>query len=474
MLEPVRRRWHSGARLWPDTLVMARIDIASLAAFRILFGLLMAIAVVRVMALGWVDEFYVRPTFHFTWDLFPWVRPLPGRLMHLHFGALALLAFAVAAGLHYRLCAGLFFVGFTYVELIDKTVYLNHYYLASLLSGLLVVLPAHRAWSVDALRRPVLRASTVPAWTVNLLRFQIAVVYLFAGLAKLNTDWLVYAQPLRIWLSARSDVPVIGSSFAQPWVAYAFSWFGAAYDLGIVFLLLQRRTRVGAYLTVVFFHAMTAWLFPIGMFPWIMIGATLIFFPPDWPRRWLGQARAPTPAEAATGVPSRIVAALLAVYAAVQIVLPLRAYWPGTDPEWTYRGFNFSWRVMIVEKAGYTELVASDRARGRRWLVPMRDYITERQEKMMAQDPFMVRTLARHVAEDMGAHGVKFPEVRAESFAALNGRPLQRLIDPRVDLARPSPPDWIMPLNRDPPESQVDVGSSDGCSSPASDLRFSK
>ena len=28
-------------------------------------------------------------------------------------------------------------------------------------------------------------------------------------------------------------------------------------------------------------------------------------------------------------------------------------------------------------------------------------------------------------------------EVRAESFAVLNGRPVQRLIDPRVDLASP-------------------------------------
>ena len=439
---------------WVDALVFSGVDPGSLAAFRIVFGLLMAVAAVRFVALGWVDEFYIRPTFHFTWELLPWVQPLPGRLMSLLFVALALLALAVAAGFQYRLCAGLFFVGFTYVELIDKTTYLNHYYLASLLSGLLMVLPAHRALSVDALRRPALRASTVPAWTVNLLRFQLAVVYVFAGLAKLNTDWLLHAQPMRIWLSARSDVPVVGWLFAQSWVADAFSWGGAVYDLGIVFLLLKRGTRAGAYLTVVLFHAMTAWLFPIGMFPWIMIGATLIFFSPDWPRRLLRRAKTEVPAGAATSVPPWVTVSLLAVYAAVQIVVPLRAYWPGADPEWTYRGFNFSWRVMIVEKAGYTELAASDPATGRRWLVPMRDYVTERQEKMMAQDPFMIRTLARHVAEDLRARGVASAEVRAESFAALNGRPLQRLIDPRVDLARPSPPGWILPFNRDRAEPE--------------------
>ena len=72
----------------------------------------------------------------------------------------------------------------------------------------------------------------------------------------------------------------------------------------------------------------------------------------------------------------------------------------------------------------------------------------------MAQDPFMIRTLARHVAEDLRARGVASAEVRAESFAALNGRPLQRLIDPRVDLARPSPPGWILPFNRDRAEPE--------------------
>jgi hypothetical protein len=129
--------------------------------------------------------------------------------------------------------------------------------------------------------------------------------------------------------------------------------------------------------------------------------------------------------------------------------LPLRAYWPGIDPEWTYRGFNFAWRVMLVEKAGHTALTAMDRSTGRQWPVRMRDYVTQRQEKMMAQDPFMIRALARHVAADLCARGVAGAAVRADSFASLNGRPAQRLIDPGVDLAAALPRDWIVPLKRD-------------------------
>jgi hypothetical protein len=151
-------------------LLWSAIDPASLAAFRILFGLVMAASTIRFIVLGWIDEFYVLPTFHFTWAPFPWIAPVPAMWMHVLFIALAVLAIGIAAGYRYRLCAALFFTGFTYVELIDKTTYLNHYYLVSLLSGLLVVLPANATWSVDAWRLPRVRAGSIPAWTINLLR----------------------------------------------------------------------------------------------------------------------------------------------------------------------------------------------------------------------------------------------------------------------------------------------------------------
>lgn len=69
----------------------------------------------------------------------------------------------------------------------------------------------------------------------------------------------------------------------------------------------------------------------------------------------------------------------------------------------------------------------------------------------MAQDPFMVRALARHIAADLRQRGFAGVEVRADSFASLNGRALQRLIDPEVDLAASAlPEDWIVPQRREP------------------------
>jgi hypothetical protein len=109
-------------------------------------------------------------------------------------------------------------------------------------------------------------AGSVPRWCVDALKLLVFILYFYAGLAKLNSDWFLQALPLKIWLPARNDMPLIGRLFNQEWVPYVFSWFGCIYDLTIVFLLLNQKTRVFAYLTVVAFHLMTALLFPIGMF----------------------------------------------------------------------------------------------------------------------------------------------------------------------------------------------------------------
>ena len=55
----------------------APVDIASLAAFRVLFGLVMAAGTIRFLAKGWVTELYLRPRFHFPYPGFEWVRPWP-------------------------------------------------------------------------------------------------------------------------------------------------------------------------------------------------------------------------------------------------------------------------------------------------------------------------------------------------------------------------------------------------------------
>ena len=227
------------------------VSAGSAAAFRIGFGLLGLAAVCRFAAKGWISELYLEPVNHFTYSGFWWVRPWPEWGMYAHFALLALASLGVALGYKYRLSIVAFFLLFTYVELIDKTTYLNHYYWVSLVAFLMIFLPLHRTASLDPRRNP--SPHTVPMHVIWILRAQVGVVYVFGGIAKLNPDWLLHAQPLRIWLYNNGDLPLLGRFLHEVWAAYAVSWAGAFFDLTIVCWLLWRRSRPIAYVLLVVF-----------------------------------------------------------------------------------------------------------------------------------------------------------------------------------------------------------------------------
>ena len=190
---------------------------SSIAAFRVLFGSLMVWEASRYLANGWASTLY-GPGLHFTYWPFDFIRPLPGRGMELVFVVMLVAGLGMAVGFGYRLSAVLLTVTTVYVFLIDQVNYLNHWYLIVLVSALMVVVPAHRRWSVDAWRlgedRPIER------WSLWLLRFQVAVPYVFGGIAKLNGDWLS-GRPLSEWLEHRVDTPLVGWAFELPAAAWA-------------------------------------------------------------------------------------------------------------------------------------------------------------------------------------------------------------------------------------------------------------
>ncbi len=266
----------------------APVDVAPLVLFRVAFGAILLVEVFRFFLSGWIERYYVEPHFFFKYMGFAWVEPLPPAGMYALFAGLGVLAVLILLGAFYRAAAALFFLGFTYVFLIDRANYLNHFYLICLVSFALIWIPANRALSIDAALRPSLRADDAPAWTVWLLRLEIGIPYVFGGLAKLNADWMLRAQPMRLWLAERTDFPLIGRFFDEPWMAYAMSWGGALLDLAVVPLLLCRPTRRLGLVLAVAFHLMNHMLFRIGIFPWFMLAALIVFLPPGSlrPARW--------------------------------------------------------------------------------------------------------------------------------------------------------------------------------------------
>jgi hypothetical protein len=450
--------------------LFAPIDAGIVATFRIAFGASMLIEVLRYFAHGWIDSYFVDPPLHFTYFGFSWVRPLPGSGMHVLFGILGVCATLMMVGLFYRLAALVFCLGFTWVFLIEQSTYLNHFYLIVLLSIISVLLPANRFWSLDALWRPSLWSPTLPAWTLWLLRFQVGSAYFFGGVAKLNWDWLS-GVPMQMMLAKRTDFPVIGQFFLYDWAAYFFAWGGLLLDLFVVPFLLWPKTRKYAFLAAVLFHLTNAKLFSIGIFPVIMLAATTLFFPPEWfrfedekpePRKGkVGRTSksAVSPSESPRvqlGFRSYIIVALLAVYCAFQVLMPLRHFlYPG-DVSWTEEGHRFSWHMKLRLKSSDADFLATD-ASGRELtdLPRPQDVLTARQLRTFGGRPDMVLQYAHFLAAEARARGHEGVQVHVASKASLNGRRPQDLIDPQVDLAAQPrnlwPAPWIVPLTEPRP-----------------------
>ena len=422
------------------TSLFAPVDIASLIVFRIGFGSLMAWWARDYLVSGRVRLLYVEPKFHFTYYLFDWVRPWPGDGMYVHFALLAALGVAIACGYCYRLATLLFAAGFTYVFLLDATNYQNHYYLVLLLSWTLVLLPLQRAVSVDAARSPALREQIAPAWALWLVRFHIALPYVFGGLAKLNGDWFA-GEPARQMLAAEAGLPAIGPLLTSEWTVALVVWGGLLFDLAIVPLLLSRRTRAVGYVLCLCFHVMNSVLFQIHIFPWFMIFASTIFFEPGWPRRILGGdpldvLPAPAVSWRSLAPGARLGLVLLAAYCLFHVVWPLRHHVYHGSASWTEQGHFFAWRMMLRGKMAGVRYYLIEPETGQTQHVDLRPYLNVDQAGRFSRDPEMILHLAHFLADEHCRQTGREIEVRALVLASLNGRKPQLLIDPSVDLAR--------------------------------------
>ncbi|HEY4323916.1 MAG TPA: HTTM domain-containing protein [Mucilaginibacter sp.] len=433
--------------------------IAPLVVLRIAFGFIMLVSVVRFILKGWINAFYIKPLFHFTFYGFDWVKPLEVAGMYALFAVLVIASIMVTIGLFYRVAIVAFFICFTYVELLDKTTYLNHYYFISVMAFLMIWVPAHRYFSADVIRKPGLAVTKIPAWAINIFKLQLVLVYFFAGVSKLNYDWLIAAMPLKIWLPANSNLPIIGQLLTLSWVAYVFSWFGALFDLFIGFLLLSSRYRKPAYVLVIIFHLATGWFFKIGMFPYIMIFVTIIFFSENThirvidflKRLLLLRQNAPPRTYYLSPVKQKIIYTLLALYFIVQLLLPFRyLFYPG-KLYWTEEGYRFSWRVMLMEKGGTVFFHVKDPETGRRSEIINSQYLTNFQETQMATQPDMILQFAHFLAGEYQKKGIKNPIITAESYVTLNGSGSRLYIDSTVNLAAEKETfghkKWILPFH---------------------------
>lgn len=427
------------------------VDGSSLAIFRICLGLLFAYEV-------WVkisDKKHLEiaaAKFHFSYPYLGWV-PVPATpeggltLLWVLFG----LGVLLALGFAFRLTAAVSCVLLCVYFLAEKSLYINHVYLYCLLLGLVSFSSASSTWSVDSWlgsgpfapkQRGVARFADL-----FLLRFQMGVVYIYAGVAKLNSDWLS-GSPLDIWLTSKARASQFCEILNSPQTPLAMAWGGLFLDLAVVPMLLWRRTRVVALLLALGFHVVNAVIFGVASFPWLSLVLSSLFFSPDWPRRALAQVAQKVSALAALTKPTQSTASLppvrslgrfaftlVVMYCAFQVLVPLRHHlYPG-DVTWTEEGHRFSWRMMLRNKTAEMRYLLRDPASGKLWGINPNDHLTGRQISWIAGRPDQLVQYARFLADEHEKTGAPRPQVFVDTRVSLNGRPKHRLIDRSVDLA---------------------------------------
>lgn len=423
-------------------------SLAPIVILRIVFGLVMCFSALRFLYFGWVESLYIQPDFFFSYWGMTWIKPFSPELMIFAYILIAISALGMALGAYFRFSSFLFLILFTYIELIDKTYYLNHYYFVSIFAFLMLISPAHRRFSIDSWRNPSIRREKASTWFRLSFILQLSLVYIFAGLAKVHSEWLIQAMPLKIWLPARADVPLIGDLLQYESTAYFFSWVGMIYDLCIPFLLICKRTFWFGFSAVIIFHFITWVLFPIGVFPWVMIGCSLIFMPSFYAEKVLKLVETKPSILNHNHDPNKAWKLIFSAFIILQTIIPLRYLIFNNEILWYEEGFRFSWRVMLVEKNGSIQYKVLDKSTGREGIEDPASTLTAFQQKQMSMQPDMILQYAHFIADKYKKQGTDVA-VFADSFVSFNGRSAMRYIKPDIDLAKITQNEprinWMMP-----------------------------
>lgn len=408
----------------------------------------MLLEVAGYTAAGLVRSNWVQIETTFTYFGFGWV-PSLGSWTYALVAVCLLAAIGITLGAWYRVSALIFAFAFSWFYLIEQSNYMNHFYLICLLAWVMAALPANRSLSVDVARRREKQASSVPAWTLVLLQVHIAIAYFFGGIAKMNGDWL-RGEPVRTWLHEGSMGRQLSPLFHNEVTVYALSYCGLLFDLLVVPCLLWKRTRKLALVAAVVFHLSNAYLFNIGVFPFLSIVMTLLFLPPQSFRKVLRVGGNGQPGRHIRWGTPQLVLPIIGVYLVYHLLMPFRHWlYPG-NVHWTEEGHRYSWHMMLRSKDANAYFIVEDKRTGALWRIRPEIHLSRRQFRKMSVHPEMLLQFAHYIRSHWRHDGIA---VYAVSYVKLNDHEPALLLDPEVDLSREKmgfgPSKWILPFGND-------------------------
>lgn len=392
--------------------------------------------------------------FDFSYPYFSWIPEFPE-----HAQLLAIVwfisGFLLFVGFLHRISSAFCFLISAYAYLIPAELYLNHEYMELIFLFLMCFGPAGQRLSIDSL---IWNYSGKAAnFHLLVLKLQVEIILIYAGLVKLNSDWL-HLQPLSNWLRNSSDEVFFGWIWHQTWaVAVGAHGIIALHVLGAP-LLLFKKTRMPIFLVYTVFHLINAQIFSIDIFPFMTIACSTLFFEPDWPNRFwrrlssiVGRSAAASdgerPSLLAIGSVSATQSALVAFFAfwlVTQLLIPIRhVFYPGWV-DWNDAGTRFSWRMMLAQRTcPVFRLVISDPQK-QKVLIPDLDFVLNSRKVPfynLCVDGDLILQTAHQVRDYYARAGLvaKDAEIRAHIIRSLNYRKPSPMVEPTFDLGKQRP-----------------------------------
>lgn len=445
-----------------NKFLFKHIDNTGLVLWRVAFGLLIAIEGYGAIATGWVKRTLVDPDFTFNFIGFEFLQPLPGDGMYWYFALMGTFGVLVMLGYKYRFSMFCYAVMWSCVYLMQKTSYNNHYYLMMLLCWIMVFLPAHRWFSLDAYFDKKIKSPSMPRWVSLFVILKIWIVYTYASIAKWYPDWLDTTVSA-LFMKGKIDYWAIGPFLQLDWVHWCIAYVGILFDLLIVPALLYKRTRLLAFCISIFFHLFNSIVFQIGIFPYMSMAFAFFFFSSEMlQRRFLPKKKHYDLGEIKVPKYRNVLIAVASIYFAFMILLPLR-HWTFTDDVlWTEEGHRLSWRMMLRTRSAILTVYTKEKGDTDKKKYDYKKLLSKKQKRSVKSKPDLIWQLAQRVKAEEAKEG-RDVEVFVKSKVKINGGGYYPFIDPKVDLANepwkhfehhdwilPSPEDYGKPIARDP------------------------
>ena len=308
----------------------------SLAVFRICFSIVLIVQTIYFFKLGFIENNILKPFILF--PFFDFLNKPSELLIYLSAVLMLISNIGMIFNKTSRISCLIFFLAFTYLWLLDRGYFNNHYYFISIITFLLFFLNKKSSFKKNYY---------VPK--INIIAFQIMIflIYFISGVNKINPYWIFDLQPMTHILQTKAQVSG-NNLFSNYFIISLFTFSGLIYDLVIGFFLIFKRTRILGFIFVLIFNSLNFFLFKdvgeIGVFPFLMISTLVLFIEPVKIQKLLKVKKK----EKIILHNKSFVNHLIVFFIIVQILLPFRHVLVKGNVAYNGIGQRFAWRAIIM------------------------------------------------------------------------------------------------------------------------------